>query len=60
MTMNNASMPVASTNASYGMWLAQLQLQQKAMHQQTAAVQELLQGMPDPESHLGQHIDIKL
>lgn len=60
MTIGNAAGPVASTGSGYGQWLAQLMLQRKAMHGQEQAMTDLLKTIPQPESHLGQHIDIRL
>ena len=60
MTIGKPSGPVASMDAGYGQWLAQLMLQRKAMEGQQQNMAELLKAMPSPESHLGQRIDVRV
>jgi hypothetical protein len=51
---------VAQPSGDYGLWLAQLSLQKKAMDGQTQAVQDLLKSMPPAESGKGRFIDVRL
>ena len=51
---------VAQPSGNYGLWLAQINLQKKAMDGQTQAVQDLLKAMPPAESGKGRYIDVRL
>ncbi len=59
MTVQNTNI-VAANNGNYGQWLAQIMLQKKSMEGQHQAFGELLKGLPNPESHLGQHVDVRI